>query len=86
MIEGSDRPFALGVGRPANTLNDGTSLHKDDTVAPYEISFRTPQAVKERLSSERPAEWWKPIQENVKEGDVIYELWAVTPAVDHWYQ
>ena len=37
MIEGSDRPFALSVGKPANTENDGTSLHKNDTVAPYEI-------------------------------------------------
>ena len=37
MIEGSDRPFATSVARPAATENDGTKLHKFDTDAPYEI-------------------------------------------------
>jgi len=81
MIEGSGRPFGLGVALLAKKNNDGTVLGKKQTTAPYELKYRAPEAIKSRFSNERSdGEWYDDIKDRIDEGEVLFEVFAFRPA------
>lgn len=83
MVEGSARPFAVAVSNIADKENDGSRVDFVDTRTPYELIFRAPDSVKERFSddlTDKP--WYEVIQDNLKAGEVIYEVYAYMPGYD----
>ena len=81
MIEGSGRPFGLGVALLAKKNNDGTVLGKKQTGAPYELKYRAPESIKSRFSNERSdGEWYDDIKDRIDEGEVLFEVFAFRPA------
>ena len=64
MIEGSGMPFATAASYLAARSNDGSKTSRGKTVAPYQVVFRSPDAIKGKFSSERPeGTWYDPIRQ-----------------------
>jgi len=74
---GSTRPFGTGVAHIADKQNSGEKVKFKDTVAPYELRFKSP--LRSRFSEERTSnEWYEEIKNEVKEGEIVYEVYAFT--------
>lgn len=52
MVEGSRRPFALGVSNIADKTNSGRRIARSDVRTPFELRFIAPDRVRERFSDE----------------------------------
>ena len=78
MVDGSRRPFALGISNLADKTNEGDDI--DNIKTPFELRFIAPDRVKNKFSDEQSEEpWYEVIKEQLSAGDTIYEVYAHTP-------
>ena len=81
MVETTSRPFGTSVALIAKKNNDGTLNENLKTVTPYQLIFKTPDAIKNRFSSEQPdSYWYEDIKSSIDQGEVLYEVFAYRPA------
>ena len=79
LVEGSQRPFAVGVSNIADKGNSGAKVPWKETVSPYELRFKSP--LSGRFSKTRSTnEWYDDIKSKVHMGENLFEVYAYTVA------
>jgi len=83
MVEGSRRPFALGVSNIADKDNSGKRIGRRSVKTPFELRFIAPDRIRDRFEDEQSeAPWYEELRDRISSGEVIYEVYAHTPEYD----
>ena len=83
LVEASEMPFGTAASYLASCSNEGERIGRRDTVAPYQVIYRAPDAIKSKFSNERPqGTWYDPIHQALNQGDTIYDVYAYRPETE----
>ena len=72
-------PYGTAISIIADKLEDGSEIPRKDVKIPYELRFKAPADRKVLFDfADNSENWYDRLRDILREGDTIYEVFALT--------